>query len=66
MEGTVSVWSLLGVIAGKPVVMASQRPDLHSQDVTISRARYIITAMRGRNTERREGRLPADGNLLAE
>lgn len=58
MEETGSEWPLLGVIAGKLVVMAPQRLGLHSQAVPVSQAVYIITAMRGRHTEGKTGAAP--------
>lgn len=45
---------LLGVIAGKPVVMAPWRLGLHSQAVPASQDLYIIIARRGRHTEGEE------------
>lgn len=42
---------LLGVIAGKLVVMAPWRLRLHSQAVPVSQDLYIIIARRGRHTE---------------
>lgn len=41
-------------------------PGLHSQYAPIFQAVYIITAMIGVNTERREEQLPADSHILAE
>lgn len=45
---------LLGVNAGKLVVMAPQRLGLHSQAVPGSQDLYIIIARRGRHVERNE------------
>lgn len=45
---------LLGVNAGKLVVMAPQRLGLHSQAVPGSQDLYIIIARRGRHVEGKE------------
>lgn len=58
MGDSVRVWPLLGVIAGKLVVMAAQRPGLHSRGAPTFWAAYIITAMRGTATERGGGAAP--------
>lgn len=58
---------LLGVIAGKLVVMAPWRLRLHSQAVPLSQDLYIIIARRGRHTEgKKKEPQPADSNLFAD